>query len=115
MHHALMDRYLAADMLRYAMDGKIPSVSRERQLRAAERVARLLPPGADVQRDAGTGDAWVPLVVGNRGLWIAHTLVPVPPGDLDDRALATDLLIGATSEFEALRRPQSVISEFSLA
>lgn len=118
-HHGLLDRFLAADLIQYVKHGAIPELTQERQLLAAERLVRLLPPTMTYKRDVGRGGTWLPLVVGGegvkKGLWVYHTLVPADMETMDILALETDAIVHTASEFDLLRRPLQVLQGLQIA
>ncbi|MDP9439997.1 MAG: DUF1998 domain-containing protein [Actinomycetota bacterium] len=110
--HAFLDRHLAADLLRYALEGREPKLSAERGKHALEHLRHFCPPDA-LEINAVVEGRRVPGLLEMPGghplsLWPLHTLSGEGGEDATDIAIETGTDPVFVSEFDLDRRPSHV-------
>jgi len=108
-HHTLLDRFLAIDLISYALDGTMPTLSEHRQLRAVRHLEHFVREG-ELAIDETVEGTRVPGVLsrssGNPiGIWPLHTLTQAPIATATDVAIDTGLEPYWPREFDLVRRP----------
>ena len=109
-YHALLDRHLAWDLMDFVMEGSRPELSRERQMKALERLSLFALPGYLLETEVRLGAAQVPGLLTMPGgkrvsLWPTHTLCLPPAERVATIAAETGTTPVFPSEFDLTRRP----------
>ncbi|MGI8650162.1 MAG: DEAD/DEAH box helicase [Rubrobacter sp.] len=104
--HGLIDRHLAFDLLDYTLEGNIPSLSTERQVRALTKLRGFAPEGA-FDLDAAAGIARLELKNRKTEIRCVHSLAAQRAGEniIIDASSSQTEGQSAFSEFDLLRRP----------
>lgn len=108
--HALLDRHLAADLLRYALEGKEPELPPERGKHALERLRYFCASDHTLTLDAVVEGKSVPGLLEMPGgqplsLWPLHTLSADSGDEATDIAIETGTDPVFVTEFDLNRRP----------
>lgn len=108
-HHALLDRFLALDLINYALDGTMPTLTQAQQLRAVQHLAHFVRQG-ELDVDTMYDGTPIPGVLrrpsGNPiGLWPLHTLMQAPDATATQVSIDTGVEPYWPREFDLVRRP----------
>jgi hypothetical protein len=108
-NHALLDRHLALDLLRFVQAGTTPQLAATRARRSLERLAHFAATEAQFKLDTSVDGVAVPaLLTFHRdrriSIWPTHALV-TPPRDVTEIAIDTGTIPVIVRDFDLSRRP----------
>jgi len=114
--HPLLNRHLAADLLRFVIDGTIPELPKVRSDNALQAFFSVLPSDIKTERDIVADGVVLPALVhipggSGRVIYPVHSLRGDPFDTRLELAAATGLPVHVVSEFDLLHRPVAVWRE----